>query len=291
MKGDYLTDSDYALWNEPALNISEQDIIEELETFSHRMQRRNKGRKTVFTVVAALGALVSLTLGVGVGVHLASDMTEGIAWSEVCVKKGAQQELLLPDGSKVILAPGSRLLYPERFAGKERHVYMDGEILFDVVTDQDCPFKVSANSTEISVSGTIFNVKAYHLDEAQTISLMEGSIEVSSALSASSVKMTQGSALSVDIRTGDMQMFDLPESKYPAWYKGEYNAYNEPLSRIALDLERIFDVDIVFRNKSLENQVFYLSIVDASSIDNILTALSRSGKVKVRKEDNIIYLN
>ena len=86
-------------------------------------------------------------------------------------------------------------------------------------------------------------------------------------------------------------MFDLPESKYPAWYKGEYNAYNEPLSRIALDLERIFDVDIVFRNKSLENQVFYLSIVDASSIDNILTALSRSGKVKVRKEDNIIYLN
>ena len=175
MKGDYLTDSDYALWNEPALNISEQDIIEELETFSHRIQRRNKGRKTMFTVVAALGALVSLTLGVGAGGYLASDMTERIAWSEVCVKKGAQQELLLPDGSKVILAPGSRLLYPERFAGKERHVYMDGEILFDVVTDQDCPFKVSANSTEISVSGTIFNVKAYHLDEAQTISLMEGS--------------------------------------------------------------------------------------------------------------------
>ena len=86
-------------------------------------------------------------------------------------------------------------------------------------------------------------------------------------------------------------MYDVPESRYPAWFKGEYNAYNETLAQIALDLERIYDVDIVFRNKSLENQVFYLSIVDASSIDDVLSALSRSGKVRIRKEGELIYFN
>lgn len=291
MKDNHLTDNDYALWNEPALDISQQELIEELESFSNRIRRRQKGRNFAFAAAAAVLACVTMILGVKAGMRWASDTSDTTAWTEVCVMKGHKQEVLLPDGSTVILAPGSRLMYPEKFSGKERRVFMNGEAMFDITSDPACPFKVTANGTEISVTGTVFNVKAYQLDDMHTITLMEGSIQIGSALSASSVYMTQGSALSVNTRTGDMQMYDIPESKYPAWFKGEYNAYNEPLSQIASDLERIFDVDIVFRNKSLENQVFYLSIVDASSVDNILSALSKSGKVQIIKEENLIYFN
>lgn len=291
MKDNQLIDDDYALWNEPAFNISDKEIAEELESFSHRIRSRKRERSAIYSVVAVILVGISLMSGIKAGLSWSSDRAENIAWTEVCVRKGSKQELILPDGSKATLAPGSRLMYPERFSGKERSVFMSGEVLFDIVSDKECPFKVSVNGTEISVTGTIFNVKAYHLDDIQTITLMQGNIEVDCAQSSSSVHMAQGSALSVNTRTGDMQMYDVPESRYPAWFKGEYNAYNETLAQIALDLERIYDVDIVFRNKSLENQVFYLSIVDASSIDDVLSALSRSGKVRIRKEGELIYFN
>lgn len=284
-------ESDYSLWNEQAFDISEQELKEEFESFRYRIRRKRSGRNVALAVIAILIACGGSILGITIGLKFAPEHTQQITWNEVCCRKGEQKEILLSDGTKVTLAPGSRLLYPETFNGEERCVYMNGEILFDVATNPECPFKVSVNGTNVYVTGTVFNVKAFYMDDTQVITLMEGSIDVYPESSSSSVHMTEGCAMSINTHTGDVQMYDVSASKFPAWFKGEYNAYNETLSQIAEDLERIFDVDIVFRNRNLENKVFYISIVNVTSIDDVLSALSKSGKVRISKEENLIYFN
>lgn len=285
------TENDYSLWNECAFEISEQELEEELALFRNRLRRRKSRRSTIMIAAAVAVICISITAGIYAGQHLIPNYIADVEWKEICVNKGAQQEILLPDSSKVILAPGSRLIYPNKFIGKERQVFMNGEVLFDVASDPDCPFRVSVNGTDISVKGTVFNVKAFQEDCMQTITLMQGSIDVTSSISTASLQMTEGCALYIDTRTGNMQMCDISESRYPAWFNGEYNAYNETLAQIAMDLERIYDVEIVIPDKALEKQKFYLSIVKASSIDDVLTVLSRTGKIKISKEDNLIYFN
>lgn len=49
--------------------------------------------------------------------------------------RGTSRKIVLSDGTRVWLNAESTLLYPERFAGKERRVHLTGEAYFEVSND------------------------------------------------------------------------------------------------------------------------------------------------------------
>ena len=55
----------------------------------------------------------------------------------VVVPAGQHAELYLADGTHVWLNSGSRLTFPGRFSKKVRHVELDGEGYFKVISDQE----------------------------------------------------------------------------------------------------------------------------------------------------------
>ena len=71
------------------------------------------------------------------------------------------RELTLPDGTYVMLNSKSILLYPEKFTGETRSVYLIGEANFKVKPDKKHPFIVKANDYQVTALGTEFNVNAY----------------------------------------------------------------------------------------------------------------------------------
>lgn len=284
---------DRELWNSPSMDIPDSDVKDALDSFRMRIGRMH--RKVVFRMLAAAAVVAVVFLGIGLysGSRIGAEAAESVSLREVFVKNGQQRSLRLPDGSEVIVGGGSRLMFPERFTGKERNVYFSGEGFFDVAADTRKPFIVNVDGTKVAVTGTKFNIKAYEEDGQQTVTLMEGKVDVTFDGSEAPLHLTSGKAAFFDRITGEISLYDLAESKYPAWYKGEFDAYHSSFRQVARDLERIFDVRIIFRNEELENTMFYISIVHAESesVDMILESLRNITPFGIRREGKVIYLD
>lgn len=282
---------DRELWNSPSMDIPDSDVKDALDSFRMRIGRMH--RKVVFRMLAAAAVVAVVFLGIGLysGSRIGAEAAESVSLREVFVKNGQQRSLRLPDGSEVIVGGGSRLMFPERFTGKERNVYFSGEGSFDVAADTRKPFIVNVDGTKVAVTGTKFNIKAYEEDGQQTVTLMEGKVDVTFDGSEAPLHLTSGKAAFFDRITGEISLYDLAESKYPAWYKGEFDAYHSSFRQVARDLERIFDVRIIFRNEELENTMFYISIVHAESVDMILESLRNITPFGIRREGKVIYLD
>lgn len=93
-------------------------------------------------------------------------------------KNGERNEMILPDGSKVWLNAGSQLFYVNDFKGKTREVRLEGEAYFDIQKNAQKPFIVHANTIDIKVLGTAFNVKAYADDINIETTLFRGLVNI-----------------------------------------------------------------------------------------------------------------
>ena len=97
--------------------------------------------------------------------------------SEVSTKMGSKSKLVLPDGTVVWLNAGSTLTYGENFGTANRNTTLVGEAYFDV-KKSSIPFVIHANTVQIKVLGTAFNVKSYPNDKTTETSLVRGRVEI-----------------------------------------------------------------------------------------------------------------
>jgi len=82
-------------------------------------------------------------------------------------KAGQLATIPLPDGSHVVLAPGSELTVAADFGAHRRDVTLRGEAYFDVIASQRTPFTVhTARGASMRVLGTAFDVRAYSESES-----------------------------------------------------------------------------------------------------------------------------
>ena len=136
------------------------------------------------------GQLIYTQANEGRGKALTIDHSP-LTWNTLQTPRGGQYQLVLPDGSKVWLNAASSIRYPATFAGTERRVEITGEAYFEVATlrsfgsaqdgprsGQKMPFIVTANGTDVTVLGTHFNVNTYAYENAQRVTLLEGSVKV-----------------------------------------------------------------------------------------------------------------
>jgi len=99
-------------------------------------------------------------------------------YSEVSSPIGSKTKLLLPDSTVVWLNAGSKLTYNEHFGNSNRNTTLTGEAFFDV-KKSTIPFIIHANTIQIKVMGTAFNVKAYPDERTTETSLIRGKVEIS----------------------------------------------------------------------------------------------------------------
>jgi ferric-dicitrate binding protein FerR (iron transport regulator) len=71
----------------------------------------------------------------------------------------ASKQIILEDGSRVILYKNSKIAFPKHFAKDKREVYLAGEAFFTVSKNAVRPFFVYNNNLVAEVLGTSFNVK------------------------------------------------------------------------------------------------------------------------------------
>ena len=201
---------------------------------------------------------------------------------------GIVQNVPLPDGTVIQLNNHSKLIYPERFAGDSREVFLEGEAYFDVKHDKKHPFIVRAGELKIRGLGTKFTVNASSQSPQITATLLEGSIEVSNEKRQMLMKPSQ--QLRYDVNSGNMLLTELNNaSREIRWIQNVWVLSETPLLDICQRLEHLFNVKIIIMNDELIGKSFTGEFYTNESLESILKTMQTSTPFKYeRKGKNII---
>lgn len=97
---------------------------------------------------------------------------------EVRNSNQTEQEVALPDGTTVRLAPGSSLVYEKAFDRRKREVYLRGEAFFKVKRDVAKPFVVHAGELVTEVLGTSFRIRQNEKGKTTEVAVLTGKVSV-----------------------------------------------------------------------------------------------------------------
>ena len=193
-------------------------------------------------------------------------------------------DMVLADGSRVWLNAGSSITFPVAFAGNERKVSMTGEAYFEVTHNTAMPFKVLNGKTEITDLGTQFNVNAYDNEADLKVTLLEGSVKINNA--ASPAKTSKGIVMKPGEQaqvTADIKIIrGVDVDKVMAWKNGVFNFQDATLEEVMRQLERWYDIDVVYE-KEVPKLEFIGKMSRDLSLSNVLHGLEVS-KVHFRLE-------
>ncbi|WP_405291788.1 FecR family protein [Algibacter sp. Ld11] len=221
------------------------------------------------------------------------DANKDIAYNYLTVPRGGQYNVTLADGTKVWLNSESQLKYPVHFIkGQTRHTELVyGEAYFDVSpsTNHDgAKFKVLTNGQEVEVLGTEFNIKAYKNDNATYTTLIEGSVSVNKANNNKLLIPNQQAV--VFNKNEDISIYNIDVYNEISWKEGVFSFKNKPLKEIMATLSRWYDVDIIFENKDLEDDLFGGVFDKSQKISEILNLVQQTNAVSFKKEKNVIIV-
>ncbi|WP_123848692.1 FecR family protein [Chitinophaga lutea] len=263
-------------------------------------------------VVALAGMAALLALFAGIRMYRGQDAAPLASRAEVAVKNGSRSSLLLPDGSRVWLNAGSKLVYDYNMnqAG-ERLVQLEGEAFFDVAKKADRPFIIKTGKISIRVLGTSLNVKAYPADKITEATLITGKIEVNiddkpeqrivlapmekfvleegPAAAANKPAKNAHQYLVGNIRP----VFEEQDSVIyteTAWVRNQLVFNNETLEELAPRLERWYNIVIVINNQNAKKYRF-TGIFDKETVEQAFRAMQLIKSFSYAIEGNVVTIN
>ncbi len=213
--------------------------------------------------------------------------TRNIDYSEVKVGKGIRHRVELSDGTVVELNSESRLIYPEKFvSGQPRTVYLSGEAVFDVKKGMD-RFVVKTELVDVDVLGTLFNVKSYNNDEMVSVSLLRGSVRVTSE--SFSELLEPGEKISMNRLTSEYEICQSDVVSDRLWTEDKLYMEDMPVKEIADILERKFDVSFVI-SEDCKSYRFTGVIPMNQDLNIILKQLRVVSRLEFSVEDSVVTI-
>ena len=259
-----------------------------LSSFSRKIKNAGRWTQRICAILFIPAAISLLWIG------LRNVSPQEIAWTEVNVPAGQTQKVILADGTSVTLNSGSRITYPDRFGKDSREVFFDGEVYAEVAKDPERPFTFHNSNLKLQVFGTKFNFKSYGNSDFAEVVLIDGSVRLDIDYDGAtrSVNMVPGDLVQYNHENNSVDIKAVEVNGYKPFYEDRsIHYYNLPIKEIALDLERIFEIKIVIRDKSLADEKYLAFFSNNESLDEILNSFNAGGKVKVTRGDNVIYLD
>lgn len=231
-------------------------------------------------------------------------------FSEIVVPRGAKANFTLNDGTQVTLNAGSKLRYASNYGFENREVVLEGEGYFKVAKDKDRPFIVKTSHLRVKALGTEFNIKAYPGEKTIETTLVEGSVQVSklgekaakeevilkpnqkitffkteesSAADEAGKQIADSGAGQNEISdkihpVTNLVTEDVKVEPLISWKDSRWIIEQQDLSKLAVELERKFDIQILFESERLKRFRFTGTLLD-EPVEQVLKVLSITAPV------------
>ena len=238
------------------------------------------------------------------------------AYNVIETPRGSSTIINLPDGSKIWLNAESKLKYPQKFSQNQRAVFLEGEAFFEVAKEKERQFLVRTPDLTVKVFGTSFNVKSYPDENTTETTLVEGSISIYKT-------STNGQAIGREIKMDPNQrivlykeqenstpsesiaekMENVPARKaklvlsksidtkrFTSWKDGELIIKSEPMIKLAVKLERRYNVKIHFESEDIK-QIRFTGTIENETIEQVMAAIKLASSIDYRIEERVIWIS
>lgn len=195
-----------------------------------------------------------------------------IQYNTLVTPRAHQQQLLLPDGSRVWLNAESSIRFPSAFPASARNIEITGEAYFEIAPDKNRPFTVGVAGASIEVLGTHFNVMAYQNEAALETTLLEGSVNFRDGAGASrQLRPGQQSRL---LKTQQVQVVNNTDIELiMAWKNGFQSFKAADISSMLRQIQRWYNVDVELLSEIPDTITFTGDIPREVTLSQLLNAL------------------
>lgn len=241
------------------------------------------GWRPWFYGVAAMAVIIAAVLG---RIFLPEEIqfeSPKVEVKQYATAAGQRANLTLADGSRVILAPASRLTISQDFNNSARAVDLDGEAYFSVTAHIGAPFVVNTGNQTTRVLGTAFSIKRYSSDNNPLqVIVAEGRVQIGSSV----VGAGQGLIAS---QRGNIMLSDTEISAGLAWTDGRLVFVNAPVREVVTQIERWYGVRFIGVDNELASSKFSTTLQGNALTDNMLESLAIAlGRRLVRRGPEIL---
>lgn len=203
---------------------------------------------------------------------------------------GNKKIITLPDGTTVVLNADSKLTYGSDFA-TNRTITLEGEGFFDVVRDEEHPFKVITDNIATTALGTSFNIKAYDGNPGIQVTLSTGKVRVENSLDQNHMEIQPGEAVYYSEQKNTMEKQEVDLSHVLNWKEGILQFEKTPFNLVVEDLERWYGVEIKINgDKKLPEFKCSGTFKPHEYLSNVLKVLSYSVGFEYKINGNEVIL-
>jgi len=289
-------------------------------------QQDNKIKTLWLKTIVRYAAVILLAFSAGGALFYFSGRKSaapaGQSINKLVVPLGSKAWFSLSDGTVVTLNAGSTLNVSSDYGVNDRIVQLDGEGYFNIAKDKNNPFVVQTPFLNIRALGTEFNIKAYSADRTIETTLVSGSLQIEPVKEINQGQITVLKPnQKLTFYKADSSFINGPEKKekeviarresvkkirtvpsarlvtenvnvgpVTSWKENRWIFEQQSLSQIAVDLERKFDVQIIFDSERLKFYRFTGTIL-AEPIEQVLVALSMAAPITYRVRGRVVTLS
>lgn len=267
-----------------------QEISKRIESNSSLTTRWHQ--KNAFRIAASLAAVIALSVSVFFLIRPNGKVAdkEMLSYSS---GESISKEIVLSDGSKILLNKQTTLKYPKVFSKKERRVELLGEAIFQVTHNPGQPFVVAANGVEVEVLGTVFNVMAYPTDDKVTATLVSGKVKVKyidpKNKKEQSVVLSPNHSATFIPSQNRFEISKADVETVTAWERGELVFDDEPIESIVSKLTRWYGVEFILSN-DLKGKYRLTMTIDNETLDEALLIISKTIPVGYSKSEKQVMI-
>lgn len=286
----------YSFWNaqEPECSLQEIDkalgkVYGKIE-YGKKQRREGRARKIVIASLKYAAAVVLLAVTAATSWYLTREEYSNVAMIEDYTATGERKTVILPDGTQVQVNSSTVLIYPERFTGNHRTVFLQGEAMFDVVKNDKQPFTVRSGAVAVTALGTEFNVSAYSEEENVRATLLEGKVRVEcSGENGKTYILTPGEQVSYSKGSGISSKNAVETDDVMAWTDGIMLFRGVTIEDILKTLHRKFGVSFNVDCMNADHSDKYnFRFRETASLEEIMEIIRKvSGNIEYEISGNI----
>lgn len=214
--------------------------------------------------------------------------------SPITTAQGVTDTLALPDGSQVILGPGSRLVVADGYGGDHRAVTLEGAGFFTVRHDAARPFVVRVAGAEVRDVGTAFSVKTDRAGGV-AVAVTEGVVELHrtagpAAAAAAPVTLRAGDRGDVSAEGTVTAARGVVDSASVAWTRGVLAYRDAPLREVQADLRRWYGLDVQVSDSLLARRTLTASFTADSATQVLRVVALALGADILERGDTVVLL-
>lgn len=196
-----------------------------------------------------------------------------------------QKDVTLPDGTTVCMNANSILKYKENFGTANRNIQFYGEGYFKVRRNASLPFIIKTKTVQTKVLGTEFNLRCYDTEDVH-VTLVKGSVEV--AMDSEKVRIAPNQ--DAYLAEGSVKVQDVNPKDFTSWREGVLYFDNATLRTILQQLGKVYNVNVVCRDKQLLDKHYHFMCSMNDSLDEALHLLNITSDINVKLHNNAIVI-